>query len=117
MFLENENATSQTSLYHQRIIKSVVCQPNLQYITASIQSLLETAHITSEELHTAAANLKKGKASGPDNISIQHLGDTGRRLMASYTPQSLKDGLVLPLHKGKGKNPRAYKINLDINPI
>nr|XP_054755655.1 uncharacterized protein LOC129261626 [Lytechinus pictus] len=84
----------------------------------------ESALITSHELDVAIASLKKGKASGPDDISPEHikyLGATARRLIllvfnsflvSSFTPQSLKNGLVLPLHKGKGKDvkdPRNYR--------
>ncbi|XP_063959280.1 uncharacterized protein LOC135154962 [Lytechinus pictus] len=90
-------------------------------LKTNTSSILETALITSKELDNAIFSLKRGKASGPDDISPEHLlylGETARRLIvliynsflaASYTPQSLKDGLVLPLHKGKGKNPRDPK--------
>lgn len=86
--------------------------PTSNIIMASIQSLLETAHITSEELHTAPANLGKGKASGPDNISIQHLGDTGRRLMASYTPTESQGWPCVLYIKGMAKILEPTKLTL-----
>ena len=80
--------------------------------------------ITSQELKQAVATLKKGKASGPDNISPEHLIYLGRTalqlilfifnyfLSTSHTSQCLKTGLILPFHKGKGKDeqdPRNYR--------
>ena len=72
---------------------------------------------TSKELCTAISSLKPGKASGPDNISPEHLLYAGRNtrililvlmnLMVhlKHIPPSLKDGLVIPLHKGGDKDP------------
>ncbi|XP_063952192.1 uncharacterized protein LOC135153482, partial [Lytechinus pictus] len=72
---------------------------------------------TSKELSQAISSLRPGKASGPDNISPEHLmytGCTTRILILimmnwmihlKHIPLSLKDGLVIPLFKGGNKNP------------
>ena len=76
------------------------------------------------ELQAAIDSLKPGKASGPDNISsehIKHLGVIARRLLlfllnailqSGHCPNSMKTGIILPFHKGKGKSmqdPRNYR--------
>ncbi|XP_041472747.1 uncharacterized protein LOC121422011 [Lytechinus variegatus] len=74
-------------------------------------------HLTSVDIDEAIKLLKSGKAAGIDNISaehIQNLGDTARRLLLAlfnsfllhaYCPKAFQEGLILPLHKGKGKDP------------
>eukprot|EP00057_Strongylocentrotus_purpuratus_P019016 XP_011673490.1 PREDICTED: uncharacterized protein LOC105442755 [Strongylocentrotus purpuratus] len=74
--------------------------------------------ITSHDIKEATTKLKKGKASGPDNISPEHLIYIGKATMhlimliynyylsTAHTSQKMKDGLILPFHKGKGKDPR-----------
>eukprot|EP00057_Strongylocentrotus_purpuratus_P022603 XP_011677077.1 PREDICTED: RNA-directed DNA polymerase from mobile element jockey-like [Strongylocentrotus purpuratus] len=74
--------------------------------------------ITSHDIKVATTKLKKGKASGPDNISPEHLIYIGKATMhlilliynyylsTAHTSQKMKDGLILPFHKGKGKDPR-----------
>ncbi|XP_063966129.1 uncharacterized protein LOC135156775 [Lytechinus pictus] len=80
--------------------------------------------LSSLDLRDAIARLKYGKASGPDNISsehLKHLGEVSRRLLLvllnailhqGHCPQPLKSGIILPFHKGKGKcteDPRNYR--------
>ena len=74
--------------------------------------------ITSHDLKEAITKLKKGKACGPDNISPEHLIHMGEAtthlillifnyyLATAHTTQHLKKGLILPFHKGKGKDPQ-----------
>nr|XP_054770953.1 uncharacterized protein LOC129278845 [Lytechinus pictus] len=69
------------------------------------------------DLQTAINSLKLNKASGPDSITtehIKHLGTVARRfllyilnliLQSGHCPKSLKTGIILPFHKGKGKSP------------
>ena len=83
-----------------------------------------TPTITSRELEQAIANLNKGKASGPDNVSPEHLIYIGKTtlhlillifnyyLTSQHTSKNLKKGLILPFHKGKGKDtqdPKNYR--------
>ena len=82
-----------------------------------------TPTITSHELVQAIANLNKGKASGPD-ISPEHLIHIGKitlhlillifnyYLTRQHSSKILKKGLILPFHKGKGKDtqdPENYR--------
>ena len=72
---------------------------------------------TSTEMNAAISALKLGKASGPDNIAPEHLlhaGCTTRLLLLilmnwmvhlKHIPPSLKEGLVVPIHKGGAKDP------------
>ncbi|XP_041453635.1 uncharacterized protein LOC121406831 [Lytechinus variegatus] len=71
---------------------------------------------TSKDLDEAINSLKKQKAAGPDNISPEHLiylGPIARKLLLAlfnrcislkYIPEPLKSGLIVPVHKGKGKD-------------
>ncbi|XP_071490415.1 uncharacterized protein [Diadema antillarum] len=79
--------------------------------------------LNSRELNEAIGRLKTGRASGADNISPEHfknLGIGARRLLLTVLnaiircglcPRSLKERIILPFHKGKGKdtmNPKNY---------
>ena len=91
---------------------------------AMVQPRSTTPTITSYDLKQAITNLKKGKASGPDNISSEHLIHIGNStvhlivliynyyLSTRHISHDLKKGLILPFHKGKGKDaqdPRNYR--------
>ena len=84
----------------------------------------EIPSFTSRDLVRAISSLKKGKASGGDNITAEHIIHTGPTcrcllllllnacLVSSHTPQFTKEALILPLHKGKGKpvrDPSNYR--------
>ena len=88
------------------------------------KSYMCTPTITSRELEQAIANLNKGKASGPDNVSPEHLIYIGKttlhlillifnyHLTSQHTSKNLKKDLILPFHKGKGKDtqdPQNYR--------
>nr|XP_054757195.1 uncharacterized protein LOC129263309 [Lytechinus pictus] len=77
-----------------------------------------------EDLTAAIHQLQSGRAAGMDNISsehIKHLGPVAVRLLLlaynaflrhSHWPENLKQGLILPFHKGKGKDtedPKNYR--------
>nr|XP_054769248.1 uncharacterized protein LOC129276875 [Lytechinus pictus] len=77
-----------------------------------------------EDLTAAIHQLQTGRATGMDNISsehIKHLGPVAVRLLLlaynaflrhSHWPENLKQGLILPFHKGKGKDaedPKNYR--------
>ncbi|XP_063953897.1 uncharacterized protein LOC135153720 [Lytechinus pictus] len=79
---------------------------------------------TSRDLDTAICSLKKGKASGVDNIMPEHVIHSGpicRSLLLllfnacmdlTHIPEPMKQALVLPIHKGKGKptnDPSSYR--------
>lgn len=98
-------------------------QMSQQYHTL-LMSSAPTMLITSQEMDEAIRGLKKGKASGPDDITtehIQNLGEMAKRLILlifnvlltkAHTPLSLQKGLVIPIHKGKGKStqePKNYR--------
>ena len=91
---------------------------------AMVQPRSTTPTVTSYDLKQAITNLKKGKASGPDNISSEHLIHIGNStvhlivliynyyLSTRHISHDLKKGLILPFHKGKGKDaqdPRNYR--------
>ena len=69
----------------------------------------------SRDLHTAIQALKPKKAGGLDQVApehLLHLGPISRHLLLTvmntfcrhtHVPQSFKRGIVIPIHKGKGK--------------
>ena len=69
------------------------------------------------EIHLAVKHLKCGKAAGPDGITAEHikygspevcqwlLKVFNRILSLEDIPFSLKEGIIVPIYKGKGKNP------------
>ena len=83
---------------------------------SDLDSILDCS-IDVEEVNLAIAHLKCRSASGIDSISPSHLKHTGplfRRWLCSVfnalisfeeIPLSFKFGLVIPIYKGKGKDP------------
>ena len=76
--------------------------------------------LTSRDLNRAIDGLKKGKASGPDNITAEHiknLQSCARRLLLlvlnaiilNQPHQPLKEGIILPSTKEKAKLSRTLK--------
>ena len=73
--------------------------------------------ITTEEISGVIKLLKKGKACGPDNILPEHIIYGGDYLVIwlkkvfneiiqlERIPSSLKDTIIVPIYKGKGKDP------------
>ena len=72
---------------------------------------------TSEEIESLLHNLKLGKSAGYDQVQPEHLKYSGPTfyiwikqvanaiIELEYVPESLKVGIVTPLHKGGGKDP------------
>ncbi len=72
---------------------------------------------TIEEISTAIRKLKSGKAAGPDNLTAEHLKHGGltiqkwllkifnRILSLEEIPPCLKQGIITPAYKRKGKDP------------
>ena len=72
---------------------------------------------TSQDLLQAIKHLKTGKSAGHDDISpehVKHLGDNARSLLLwayntctqlVHVPSSWKSGIIIPLYKGKNKDP------------
>ncbi len=72
---------------------------------------------TIEEISTAIRKLKSGKAAGPDNLTAEHLKHGGlteqkwllkifnRILSLKEIPPCLKQGIITPVYKRKGKDP------------
>ncbi|XP_063961110.1 uncharacterized protein LOC129267838 [Lytechinus pictus] len=89
----------------------------LPHEDSSAPELRHGIQLTSKDLDEAIKHLKLGKAAGEDNVSpehLKHLGDTARRLLLAlfntflhhaHCPKIFKQGLIPPLHKGKGKDP------------
>ena len=74
-----------------------------------------------EEVEFAIRRLKKNRAGGADNVSPEHLKFSGPvfRICLCYIynsicqleciPQCFKDGVIIPVFKGKGKDPLQTK--------
>ena len=74
-----------------------------------------------EEVEAAINRLKKDSSGGPDSLSPHHLRHAGSHLKEwlckifnSITdleaiPASFKAGIVIPVYKGKGKDPLSPK--------
>ena len=74
-----------------------------------------------EEVEFAIRRLKKNRAGGADNVSPEHLKFSGPvfRIWLCYIynsicqleciPQCFKDGVIIPVFKGKGKDPLQTK--------
>ena len=73
--------------------------------------------IVVEEVEAALAHLKKNSSGGPDELSPQHLSLCGPLfknwickifntiLTLEAIPASFKAGIIVPIYKGKGKDP------------
>ena len=73
--------------------------------------------ITTEEVRGIVKNLKRGKAGGPDNILPEHIIYGGDYLILwlkkifneilhlEQIPSCLKESIIVPIYKGKGKDP------------
>ena len=84
------------------------------------ENILES-EIGIEEVEFAIRRLKKNRAGGADNISPEHLKFSGPvfRIWLCYIynsicqleciPQCFKDGVIIPVFKGKGKDPLQTK--------
>ena len=75
------------------------------------------SEIDSEEVEGALKALKLGKSGGIDSLDPEHIcyaGETlrlwlrkifNRIITLEQIPMSLNEGLIIPVHKGKGKDP------------
>lgn len=96
-----------------------LCEQNLESTCSPCHDVVSSngIHLTSLDINKAIKLLKMSKAAGIDNVSPEHLkylGDTSRHLILTlfntflhhaYCPKAYKERLILPLHKGKGKDP------------
>ena len=100
-----------------------------QSIIDSVQDIANSitptkVEFTMEELNTAIQKLKRNKAPGFDNVSAEHVifsGNNFRRLLlfllnsmlsCGHIPESFLKGIIIPIHKGKGKSvsdPGSYR--------
>ena len=83
--------------------------------TSIVDPLL--AEITYPEVSAAIKALKLGRSAGPDNLLAEHIKYGGPTLVKWLTkvfnrisvieeiPSCLKAGLIIPVYKGKGKDP------------
>ena len=72
---------------------------------------------TTEEVYGALKKLKRGKSPGPDDLLAEHLFEGGEAvvnwLMKIFNaivaleklPNSLKNGIIVPVYKGGGRDP------------
>lgn len=72
---------------------------------------------TTEEVYGALKKLKRGKSPGPDDLLAEHLFEGGEAvvnwLMKIFNaivaleklPNSLKNGIIVPVYKGSGRDP------------
>ncbi|XP_063956703.1 uncharacterized protein LOC135154472 [Lytechinus pictus] len=112
-------ASQPSSSCHSKVAS--LSYPPLHSGTASTP---QQVTLTLEDIDNAIALLRPKKAPGSDNITsnhVKHSGPITRRLLLlliqsciriGYIPSSLKDALIIPLHKGKGKpihDPSSYR--------
>ena len=83
-------------------------------------NILES-EIDVEEVEFAIRRLKRNRAGGADNISPEHLKFSGpvfriwlchiynHICQLEHIPQCFKDGVIIPVFKGKGKDPLLTK--------
>lgn len=76
------------------------------------------SEITLDEVTGMIRRLKKGKASGQDGILTEHIYYGGDNLkvwlcrvfnyvlVEESIPECFKSGIIVPVHKGKGRNPQ-----------
>ena len=108
-----------------------VLVPTLQDVQEKIPIIEAQTHVDSnitldtpfalEEVEAAINRLKKDSSGGPDTLSPHHLRHAGSHLKEwlckifnSITdleaiPASFKAGIVIPVYKGKGKDPLSPK--------
>ena len=101
--------------YIRTIIQSQIHQLEAQTYLENDYVLDST--IVVEEIEAALAHLKKSSSGGPDHLSPHHLSLSGPLfknwickifntiLTLEAIPASFKAGIIIPLYKGKGKDP------------
>ena len=89
----------------------------LDSLSIQNEELILDAAITVDELNFAIKRLKRGRSSGYDNLESEHICYVGEVCKQVFTqifnailnleeiPPSLKFGVIIPLYKGKGKDP------------
>ena len=95
-------------------------QSDLAFMQASSpenEDFVLNTPIVVEELEGAIKKLKRGKSSGPDGIIPEHILFGGQNLRLwlinifnaiinlESVPPCLTDAIIVPIYKGKGKNP------------
>ena len=108
--------TSQVSSNHslQEISESI---PNIELATLEeYDNILDTPFLP-EEVVAAINHLKRSSSAGPDSLSPQHLIYAGPLLKSwlckvfnaianlEVIPSQFKEGTIIPIYKGKGKDP------------
>ena len=105
--------------------------PTLQDVHEKIPIIEAQTHVDSditldtpfalEDIEAAVNHLKKDSSGGPDSLSPHHLRHAGSllkewlcKIFNSITdleaiPASFKAGIVIPVYKGKGKDPLSPK--------
>ena len=80
------------------------------------EGILDT-EIALEEIEDTLKTLKPGKSGGIDSLDPEHIYNGGgtltlwlkkifnRIISLEQVPMSLNEGLIIPIHKGKGKDP------------
>ena len=79
-----------------------------------------------EEVESAICHLKKNSSGGHDHLSPSHLLYSGPLfknwicqvfnsiLSLEDIPSTFKEGIILPIYKGKGKDPLLYKAATEV---
>ena len=104
----------------------VLTQIKMRMSDLSLTSLTEPDNIITddfsvEEIEYAIRRLKRNRAGGPDNVSPEHIKYSGpifknwlcqicnHICRLERIPQTFKQGIIIPIHKGKGKDPLITK--------
>ena len=111
------------SLSESRVSPCDTIDSLLQHSLAKEDGILDY-EIAIEEVESIVKSLKNGKSCGADEISPEHLKYGGPALICwlkrlfnamvtlEYIPPSLCHGLIIPVYKGKGRdpfNPNSYR--------
>jgi hypothetical protein len=95
--------------------ESIILDHEISYFI-NCECILDT-DVTLEEIGGALKTLKLGKSGGIDSLEPEHIhygGGTLRLWLKKFSnrivsleevPTSLNEGLIIPVHKGKGKDP------------
>ena len=92
----------------------------IEYETYSKEDTILDTSFAPEEVRAAIRLLKKGSSAGPDLLSPCHLLHAGPSISIwlsmifnamvnlEATPSVFKKGILIPIYKGKGKDPTSY---------
>ena len=110
-------AQSQTSESESGDVGSKVAQMEAM---SGFEDFLLDSPMTSEEIESALRKMKTRGSGGPDGLLAEHLKNGRPTLVAwikrtihlEQIPPSFKLGVIVPVHKGKGRNPHTCNTNI-----